>query len=354
MLTSSSISNSRLVSVISAKSVREATSSYTTSNEKLAWSIAIIDITVYLGLCLISICTDILLLKFVLAPIIGLSIGLLFVVGHDCCHKSFFSNRRANSIVGVISMLPSLHNYALWDLGHNHTHHKYTNLKTHDYVYRPLSIGEYSSLSYMQKLRYRIYRSVFGHLIYYLIEIWMHKMVLPHRGIPGIKSARGYVFYFLPLLLYISIFCGVVFVLSILTSQSLLLNFFSVIVLPFLVWNWIMGFIIYQHHTGPDARWYNDPDEWQYWECQVMDSIHIKFPRVVNTLIHNIMEHTAHHANMGIPLYNLNEAQSQLEKSLGSSITVIEWSLAYYFETVKSCKLYDYDSHSWLPFPEKT
>ncbi len=34
-------------------------------------------------------------------------------------------------------------------------------------------------------------------------------------------------------------------------------------VLPFAVWNTIMSFVIYLHHTHPDLKWYNNEAEWK-------------------------------------------------------------------------------------------
>lgn len=119
---------------------------------------------------------------------------------------------------------------------------------------------------------------------------------------------------------------------------------------PFLVWNWLMGFVIYQHHTHPSVVWFTDFKEWQYWESQIEGTPHIRFPWIVNFFLHNIMEHTAHHALTGIPLYNLRQAQKRLESKLRAVIIVQKWTFAEYRRTVKACKLYDYTNQCWLNF----
>src|SRR6266853_242347 len=46
-------------------------------------------------------------------------VARLFMLGHDACHQSLTPNRRLNRVLGTIAFLPSLHQYSLWDLGHN-------------------------------------------------------------------------------------------------------------------------------------------------------------------------------------------------------------------------------------------
>jgi omega-6 fatty acid desaturase (delta-12 desaturase) len=38
--------------------------------------------------------------KALLAPVLGLQIARLFVLGHDACHQSLFENRLANRWIG--------------------------------------------------------------------------------------------------------------------------------------------------------------------------------------------------------------------------------------------------------------
>ena len=39
--------------------------------------------------------------------------------------------------------------------------------------------------------------------------------------------------------------------------------------------------------------------------------MHLTFPLQIGALVHHIMEHTAHHVDMSIPLYKLKEAQAK-------------------------------------------
>jgi acyl-lipid omega-6 desaturase (Delta-12 desaturase) len=66
--------------------------------------------------------------------------------------------------------------------------------------------------------------------------------------------------------------------------------------------------------------------------------------------MHHIMEHTAHHVDMSIPLYHLPIAQQTLEELLPNRIVIQRFSWAWYFETARRCKLYDFSTHRWTDF----
>jgi len=61
--------------------------------------------------------------------------------------------------------------------------------------------------------------------------------------------------------------------------------------------------------------------------------------RPLDGLIHYILEHGAHHVNMGIPLYRLKEAQSRLTATLDERLNSEVFTWRYYWNTVRRCKL---------------
>jgi len=123
-----------------------------------------------------------------------------------------------------------------------------------------------------------------------------------------------------------------------------------VIALPFLVWNWGMGFAIFQHHTHPRAVWYAGREEWDFFAGQVESTVHAGMPRWLEWISAFIMQHTAHHVNWRIPLYRLAQSQRFLERAYANEIIVEPWRLIAVGETLARCKLYDYENHRWLNF----
>ena len=122
------------------------------------------------------------------------------------------------------------------------------------------------------------------------------------------------------------------------------------IVLPFSIWNAAMGFVIFQHHTHPEVPWFADVKEWTFFGGQVESVIHVELPKPIELFLHNIMDHTAHHVDPKIPLYNLPHAQKNLEAAYPTNIKVVEWTLKGFLNTFAVCRLYDYENHRWTDY----
>ena len=54
------------------------------------------------------------------------------------------------------------------------------------------------------------------------------------------------------------------------------------------------------------------------------------------------MKHTAQHVDMGVPLYQLKTAQALREDKLPGRIAVQQFARAWYVNTARACKLYDF------------
>jgi omega-6 fatty acid desaturase (delta-12 desaturase) len=292
-------------------------------------------------------------LKGLSAAVMTVSLPMLFIVGHDACHQSLTPHRWLNKLIGRLTMVPTWHAYSVWDLGHNGMHHAWTNVRGKDFTWTPLSADEYARLTPVGRLMHRLYRTWWGVGIYYIIEIWTKYGMTGARA----QTPRMNVLFWLDRLSVVGHTVVVTAAALLLTDRTglgsnpilvsaglLLLG----VVVPFLVWNWTMGMIVLVHHTHPTIPWYGDVEDWSYYAGQVQATVHVELPRPVELVLHNIMEHTAHHADPRVPLYNLEKAQKHLEDTYGSEITVVPFSLAGLFETLRTCRLFDYENHRWL------
>ena len=126
---------------------------------------------------------------FEMAPDRSIAIARLFVIGHDACHGSYTKYDWLNKVIGRIAFLPSLTPFSLWDVGHNVAHHGFTNLKGRDQVWVPMSAEEWQQASKARRVMERIYRSGFGQGLYYLIEMWWKKLILPTKKHVGVRRA---------------------------------------------------------------------------------------------------------------------------------------------------------------------
>ena len=280
----------------------------------------------------------------------GFVIGRLFVIGHDGCHHSLTPHRRLNKWLSRIAFLPSLTAYSLWDVGHNQVHHGFTNLKGVDFVWAPLTLQEFSALTPVGRFMERIYRSGWAPGLYYMVEIWWKKMMFPRRATLGYKYQAAFKWDCLLVAAFAMIWMGTLAGAAWLTGQSTVLLLALGFVLPLAFWFNMMGFVIYGHHTHVRVSWHNDRASWQRAQPFVSTTVHLTFPFYIGSMLHHIMEHTAHHVDMSIPLYKLKGAQSRLEKLLPGRIVIQPFSLRWYFATARACKLYDFRRNAWTDF----
>ena len=280
------------------------------------------------------------------------AITRLFVIGHDACHGAYTSKEWLNKLIGRTAFLASLTPYSLWRVGHNVVHHGFNNLRGRDFVWEPLDPESYAKLSPGRQRMERLYRSAMGPGIYYLVEIWWTRLYFPARKY--LVSERR---EFTADSALVTIFGALWVAVLVTVGLHRGLNLYAVIgigfVLPFVLWNWTMGLVIYLHHTHPEVPWFADKKAWTRARAQVSATIHLRMPKPFNALLHYIMEHPAHHLDATIPLYHLKAAQRELETLFGHCPN-IRFSFREYLRVVRTCKLFDYARGAWAPFPRRS
>lgn len=280
----------------------------------------------------------------------GFVIGRLFIIGHDGCHQSLTPHRRLNKWLARIAFLPSLTAYSLWDMGHNVVHHGFTNLKGVDFVWAPLTQAEYQALPPLRRAMERIYRSGWGPGLYYMVEIWWKKMMFPSRAAMG-KTYRPVFTRDCALVSgFALVWIAALVAGALVTGQPVWLTLLLGFAVPMAFWFHMMGFVIYGHHTHVRVQWHDEKGAWQRAQPFVSTTVHLTFPLQIGALVHHIMEHTAHHVDMSIPLYKLKAAQKVLEHLLPGRIIVQRFSWRWYFDTARACKLYDFSRQCWTDF----
>jgi len=288
--------------------------------------------------------------KAALALGTGIAIARLFIIGHDACHGSFFpATRWWNAAVGRLVFLPSLTPFSTWELGHNTLHHGFTNLRGKDYVYAPFTRAEFAAMPGWRRRLERIYRHPLGPGLHYAIEVWWKRLWFPPSCDEVAPRARHFRDSMLTLG-FLAAQLAVVGAVAPATEQPPGPLVVWAVALPFVVWNALMGFVTYQQHTHPEVTWYADRREWDPVTAQIRGTVHIVFPPPFGMLLGNIMEHTAHHLDVTIPLFNLPVAQRRVEETFPTEVTRVNWSLSYYLDCCRRCKLYDYGKRKWTGF----
>ena len=216
-------------------------------SERVTWRafwLLALDYTLWLGLLAGVVLADAVWLKALCGLAAGFVIGRLFIIGHDACHQSLTPHRELNKVLGRIAFLPSLTPYSLWDTGHNVVHHGYTNLKGVDFVWAPLTKEEFEGLTPGRRLMERIYRSGWGPALYYLVEMWWKKLYFASRREIG-SSRRKYKLDSLLVTAFAAAWVSVVVYAAGATGQSVALLVTLAVIVPFLLWNGVIGFVVF-------------------------------------------------------------------------------------------------------------
>jgi omega-6 fatty acid desaturase (delta-12 desaturase) len=290
--------------------------------------------------------------KLLLAVPLQLALARLFILGHDACHGSLFADSLANQIVGRLVFLPTLTTFSLWHVGHNLAHHGFANLKGRDQVWVPMSPQEYAGLGPWRQALERIYRSVWGLGLYYGIELWWKRLFFPSRQHTG---AGRRVFWLDAGLTALS---GAGFVAFLIwrahaTGQDAWLVVLLGAVVPFVLWNYLIGFVTFVHHTSPGMHWFDSRSKWARMGRDGELTRDIRLPFWTHKLLHGIMQHRAHHFDPRIPNYRLAEATRDLfgTDAWKARTHWIGW--AELRRITRRCALYDYGDARWLPFPRR-
>jgi omega-6 fatty acid desaturase (delta-12 desaturase) len=281
-----------------------------------------------------------------------LAIGALFVAGHDAGHRTLVRTSWLNRVLGRLAMLPAWHPFTSWIYVHNTLHHGWTNFKGRHPDYCPLTKDEYDALPAWRRAVVRFYRSPLGIGAEYVLEFYFNYFLWPdrQRSSPRVAAAgadRLLVLAFFVLQLTLGATLARLNGWSEAASWGWALVSIGV---AWLAWAYFMGLASYQQHTHPRIAWYDKEDEWNFYHVQLKSSTHVAMPAFVDRLLHNIMDHPAHHLDPAIPMYGLPAGEKLLEERVGEHAVVVPWTFAEFLRTCRTCKLYDFKRHCWLDF----
>lgn len=333
-------------------SLRDALAPYRRRSTPLALALVAADLGVFAaGQWLVAFGPGI-GLRLLGALLAWVGIVRLFLIGHDACHGALTDSDRLNGWLGRLAFLPSLTPFSLWHVGHNVVHHGFNNLRGRDFVWEPMSPDEYQQLPGWRRALERLYRgSAAGPGPYYFWEIWWKRLYFP--GLARLRTTRP---EFIADCTAVTI-AGVAWVgglvwAAVATGVSPWLTVGLGFVLPFALWIWTMGLVIYLHHTAPDVRWFDDRRVWLREAAQATATTHLRLPAFLEVLLHRIMDHPAHHLDGTIPCYHLKAAQQRL-RELMPELTAVRFSWRYYRDCLRTCQVYDYAAGGWAPFPAR-
>ena len=249
----------------------------------------------YLSLALPYIVT--LLLAF---PAAGLLVRT-FIIMHDCGHGSYFTSRRANDIVGVITGFLTLTPFAQWRRDHALHHASSGDLDrrgTGD-IYT-LTMQEYFSRTWLGRVGYRLARTpafllTIGPVYFFLHQRW------PSRAKDASKDELSSV-----ILTNIAVMGFIAIFVLLLGTKTVLTTYLPAYYLSVFAGIWLF----FAQHQFEDAYW-AEHEEWDYANAAIRGSSYLKLPRVLQWFTGNIGLHHVHHLGPKIPNYKLKRCHDE-------------------------------------------
>jgi omega-6 fatty acid desaturase (delta-12 desaturase) len=223
-----------------------------------------------------------------------------FIVFHDCAHGSFLPTKRANLWLGRLTGLLVFQPFGNWR--HNHAVHHGTagdldRRGTGDV--QTLTVEEYLSRSWKQRLGYRLFRNPL--VMFGVGPIWS-LMIGPRIWSNSMRprQRRSVIVTDLALAVLIGVIVWLV------GMQAWLL-----VQMPTAVLAGTLGvFMFYVQHQFEDVYWESSAS-WNYADAALRGSSYLKLPKLFQFFSGNIGLHHVHHLSAKIPNYNLQRAHDE-------------------------------------------
>lgn len=224
----------------------------------------------------------------------------IFIIFHDCCHKSFFRNRMANEIVGTVTGILTCCPYHQWR--HSHTVHHATSgnlCKRGTGDIWTLTVEEYLTLPWLRRLFYRLYRNPlimfgFGPIYIFLIDYRFNRKragtkerintYITNFGIAGLAAMLCWILGWQEFLLV----QGPIFLISGMAG----------------IW------LFYVQHQFEET-YFETEENWDYVKAALQGSSFYKLPRILHWITGNIGFHHIHHLSPRVPNYYLQRVHNK-------------------------------------------
>lgn len=237
----------------------------------------------------------------------GTMFWALFVVGHDCGHRSFSRYKWLNDLIGHLSHTPILVPFHGWRISHR-THHQNTGNIDTDESWYPVTESKYRDMDFLEKfVRYK--------MVLFLYPLYLFKRSPGRQGThfspnsPLFKPSEKWD-------IITSTVCWTLMValLGFLTYQWGWMWLLKYYVGPYVVFVMWLDLVTFLHHTDPDIPWYFNED-W-YFLKGALSTIDHDYG-FINNIHHNIGTHVVHHIFLSMPHYHLKTATEAVKPILG-------------------------------------
>lgn len=257
----------------------------------------------------------------------------IFMLMHDCGHKSLFRTQAFNTIGGFITgVLVGMPQY-VWSQHHNYHHATNGNWEKYRGPLNIMSVDEFDKLSPVQQKLYRYRNNILlapvGAFFYFIFNPrfnWMlgsirfafgvmsRKLKNPDLPLeklislqesPYWKTAKEYRHMTMNNLVLISIWIAASWYFGAAT-------FFTVYVISLCLAG-AAGIIIFTIQHNFEGSYAADSAHWDYHQAALTGTSFLTFPQPVHWFGLNIAYHHIHHISAGIPNYNLAACHREYE-----------------------------------------
>jgi omega-3 fatty acid desaturase (delta-15 desaturase) len=258
----------------------------------------------------------------------GTMFWALFVVGHDCGHRSFSQHKWVNDLFGHLSHTPILVPFHGWRISHR-THHQNTGNIDTDESWYPVTATKYQEMDWLEKLaRFQ--------LVLFVYPLYLFKRSPNREGThflpssPLFKKSEKW-----DVITSTVSLCLMVGLLGLLAYQFGFLWLVKSYIIPYIIFVMWLDLVTFLHHTDPDIPWYRG-DDW-YFLKGALSTIDHDYG-FINEIHHNIGTHVAHHIFLNMPHYHLKTATEAIKPILGDYYRKSDRSLwEAFWRSYKTC-----------------
>jgi omega-6 fatty acid desaturase (delta-12 desaturase) len=261
------------------------------------------------------------LLTLVLAVIASGFLIRIFIIFHDCGHRSFFVSKKANDIVGMAMGILTFTPFDRWHNQHRIHHATSGNLDKRGIgdVWT-MTLEEYLKSSRRDRFFYRAFRNPFIMFTLGPVLVVFIQNRITNKKMSKQEKTNVY---------FTNI---VVLIMAALISFLIGVKAFLMIQLPVILIAHSLGiWLFYIQHQFDDVYWERD-NKWDYKVSAIQGSSFLKLPAVLQWFTGNIGFHHVHHLSSRIPNYYL--AKCHRENEIFRQVKPIIW-----FSTFRSLTL---------------
>jgi omega-6 fatty acid desaturase (delta-12 desaturase) len=220
----------------------------------------------------------------------------IFVIFHDCTHRSFLPSALWNDLCGRVLGFLCLTPFGYWRVTHTSHHASVADLDGRGVGdVKTRTINEYLALGRRERLFYRLYRNPFLLFVVGPAYVFLFRYRTP-------MSAPRWSNWLSTQLTNLAVLAVGIIAYWAGNLDTLLLTHLPILWITTSVAVWLF----YVEHQFETTYWVRGSN-WRFREAAVRGSSHVDLPRILRWFTANIGPHHLHHLNSRIPNYRLYE-----------------------------------------------